>query len=65
MYFGQVKVIDSLNGILAHTITLDGKKFLKGRIISKEDQQYFRKNNINYLICARLTQKDVHEDKAA
>ena len=65
MYFGQVKVIDSLNGILAHTITLDGKKFLKGRIISKEDQQYFIKNNIKYLICAQLTQKDVHEDKAA
>ena len=65
MYFGQVKVTECVNGILAHTVTLDGKKFLKGRIISKEDQKYFIQNNLEYLICAKLTKNDIHEDNAA
>ena len=65
MNFGNVKVHDSLNGILAHTMTIEGKKFLKGRIISKEDQEYFIKHNIDHLICAKLSKKDIHEDDAA
>ena len=65
MYFGQVKVNECVNSILAHTVTIDGKKFLKGRIISKEDQEYFVKNNLEYLICAKLAKKDIHEDNAA
>ena len=65
MNFGNVKVHNSLNGILAHTMTIEGKKFLKGRIISKEDQEYFIKHNIDNLICAKLSKKDIHEDDAA
>ena len=45
MYFGQIKVTECVNSILAHTVTIDGKKFLKGRVISKEDQEHFVKNN--------------------
>ena len=65
MYFGQIKVTECVNSILAHTVTIDGKKFLKGRVISKEDQEHFVKNNLEYLICAKLTKKDIHEDNAA
>ena len=65
MNFGEVKIVNSLHSILAHTITVDGKKFSKGRIISREDQKYLIKNNIDSLICVTLTKQDVHEDNAA
>ena len=65
MNFGKVKIKDSLNGILAHTISIGKKRFSKGRIISKEDQHYFMKHKIESLICATLGETDIHEDKAA
>ena len=65
MYFGNIKVKDSLDCILAHTITINNKTFKKGLIISTNVQDFFVKNKIKTIVCAKLDKNDFHEDKAA
>ena len=65
MFFGKIKVKDSLNCILAHTITINNKTFKKGTIISDIEKKYFSTNKIKTIVCAKLDKNDIHEDKAA
>ena len=39
MYFGNINVKDSVNCILAHTITINKKKFSKGTVITEVDKR--------------------------
>ena len=65
MYFGNINVKDSVNCILAHTITINKKKFSKGTVITEVDKSYFIDNKIKTIVCAKLGKNDLHEDTAA
>ena len=65
MKFGKVFVNKSLNGILAHSMVIDGKKLNKGKIINKTDISLFNRHDIKEITCAILNKKDIQEDKAA
>ncbi|PPR15226.1 MAG: Nicotine blue oxidoreductase [Alphaproteobacteria bacterium MarineAlpha9_Bin3] len=65
MYFGDIKVKDSLNCILAHTIKINNKTIKKGTVISKNVQNYFIENKIKTIVGAKLDKNDIHEDEAA
>ena len=65
MKFGKVFVNKSLNGILAHSMVIDGKKLNKGKIINKTDISLFKRHDIKEITCAILNKKDIQEDKAA
>ena len=59
MKFGKVFVNKSLNGILAHSMVIDGKKLNKGKIINKTDISLFKRHDIKEITCAILNEKDI------
>jgi molybdenum cofactor cytidylyltransferase len=65
MFFGNIKVQDSLNCILAHTIVINNNKINKGTIITKKHKKFFIDNDIKNIVGARLSKNDFHEDDAA
>jgi len=48
MKFGKVFVNKSLNGILAHSMVIDGKKLNKGKIIETGTHNELLKNSMIY-----------------
>ena len=59
MKFGKIFVNKSLNGILAHSMVIEGKKLKKGKIINKTDISLFKRHGIKKITCAILNEKDI------
>ena len=68
MFFGEVKTESSLGGILSSSIEVykDKKKLKisKGTVINKNLVDLFLLNNIKHVICAKLDNDEVEENKA-
>ena len=67
MKFGPVDLTtdSALGAILAHSKQVGKKKFKKGRVLSAEDIEQLRANEIALVIAAQLEENDVAEDAAA
>ena len=65
MYFGEVLIEKSIGNILGHTLNVNGKKFSKGRKISKEDVKILKEFGYRSIICAKSDKNDIHEDVIA
>ena len=67
MFFGEMKTESSLGGILSSSIEIykDKKKLKisKGTVINKNLVDLFLLNNINHLVCAKLDNDEVEEEK--
>jgi len=64
MFFGLMKIIDSEGAILAHSFRLANLIIRKGTKLSKEHIDNLHKLRVKELVCAKLDQNDVNEDKA-
>lgn len=65
MIFGELGLDDAAGAILAHSITIGGKRYGKGRVISDADITAFRSAGLRAVIAARPDKDDLVEDDAA
>ena len=65
MKFGTFPVEDCVGGILAHSISIGGKRMRKGRRLSYEDVDSLRAAEISEIVVALLESGDLGEDEAA
>lgn len=65
MKFGPVPTEKSEGCILAHSIQIEGKKFRKGRQLSRADIEAIQKFGLASVIVASLEEGDLDEDAAA
>ncbi|MEP2186050.1 molybdopterin-binding protein, partial [Roseibium sp.] len=65
MYFGEQPVAEAEGSILAHSRRLDGRVLKKGRVLNNEDLTALKAAGIERIVCARLEENDIPEDKAA
>lgn len=65
MKFGRIPVEQSEGAILAGPIRVHGKKWKKGRKLSRFDVEVLQGIKLKSIIAARLDDKDVDEDAAA
>ncbi|MGB1212945.1 MAG: NTP transferase domain-containing protein [Pikeienuella sp.] len=65
MIFGPTPLADAAGAILAHSLTLDGKRYGKGKTISEADIAAFRAAGLQSVITARPAHDDMGEDAAA
>ncbi|WP_420404856.1 NTP transferase domain-containing protein [Nisaea sp.] len=65
MYFGELPVAEAEGAILAHSRRLDGRSLKKGRVLDREDLEALKAAGIERVVCARLDDGDISEDRAA
>lgn len=65
MKFGDVPVDEAEGCVLAHSMTVAGRKWPKGRVLSPADLFDLRAEGVGTVIAARLEPGDVSEDAAA
>lgn len=65
MFFGEVPVAEVEGAILAHSVTLPGARFRKGRILSANDVTALQDAGCTAVTVARPDPDDVTEDEAA
>ncbi|MBO6559136.1 MAG: molybdopterin-binding/glycosyltransferase family 2 protein [Nisaea sp.] len=65
MYFGELPVAKAEGAILAHSRRLDGRSLKKGRVLDHEDLEALKAAGIDRVVCARLDDGDIPEDRAA
>lgn len=65
MKFGPVKVAQAEGAILAHSVSVDGRRLRKGRVLAREDLVALDTAGVDQIIAAQLEPEDVHEDVAA
>jgi len=65
MIFGDTPLAEAEGAILAHSLSVDGARFRKGRVLSAADIAALRTAGIASITAARLEPGDVHEDAAA
>jgi molybdenum cofactor cytidylyltransferase len=65
MFFGEVPVSEAEGAVLAHSVTLPGAKFRKGRVLSADDVAALGKAGLAGVTVARHDPDDVAEDEAA
>lgn len=65
MRFGPVPPRDAVGAILAHSISVDGKRLKKGRLLGEDDRDALLAGDIPLVTVGRLDPDDVHEDAAA
>ena len=64
MQFGSIKLDKAKGSILAHSIKLKNLNIKKGTIITQEHINELVKNDINFIVCAKLSNNDIEENKA-
>ena len=64
MYFGELPVSEAEGAILAHSRRLEGRALKKGRILDTDDLAALKAAGIERIVCARLDDGDIPEDKA-
>ena len=65
MKFGATPVEDAVGAILAHGITVDGRKLKKGRLLSADDLTKLSEAGIDTVVVAQLEEDDLGEDECA
>lgn len=65
MYFGELPVPEAEGAILAHSRRLEGRALKKGRVLDTDDLAALKAAGIERILCARLDDGDIPEDKAA
>lgn len=65
MKFGPVPPDQAEGAILAHSLTLDGKRMRKGIVLQGADIAVLRAAGVREVTVARLDGSDMHEDEAA
>ncbi|MBC6416375.1 MAG: NTP transferase domain-containing protein [Rhodospirillales bacterium] len=65
MDFGPLPVAQAEGSYLAHTVTLPGGRFKKGRRLTAADIEALAAAGLSEVIAARLGPGDAHEDEAA
>ena len=65
MKFGRFSVPDSTGIVLAHGVEVEGRKFKKGRVLSRADVAALEGAGIEEVAGARIDEDDVTEDAAA
>ena len=65
MKFGSTPLSDAEGAILAHSLTIGGTRFGKGRLITAADNAAFRAAGLAAVITAQPGQDDIIEDDAA
>jgi len=65
MYFGELPVAEAKGAILAHSRRLEGRSLKKGRVLDREDLEALKAAGIESVVCARLDEGDIPEDRAA
>jgi molybdenum cofactor cytidylyltransferase len=65
MQFGPVPPREAAGAVLAHSITVAGRKLRKGRVLSEEDAALLADAGIPAVTVARLSAADLPEDAAA
>ena len=65
MRFGRFSVADSAGIVLAHSIAVEGRKFKKGRVLSRADVAALDGAGVGEVVGARIDEDDVTEDAAA
>lgn len=65
MKFGHTPLDQADGAILAHSQSVGGKRFKKGRRLSAADIEALAADGRDHVIAARLEPGDVHEDEAA
>lgn len=65
MYFGELPVAEAEGAILAHSRRLEGRALKKGHVLDADDLAALKAAGIERIVCARLEENDIPEDKAA
>lgn len=65
MTFGEIDVTTAQGAILAHSVSADGNRFKKGRILSAVDIAQLKRAGVTKVFAAIIDDCDVHEDAAA
>lgn len=65
MQFGELRLEQAQGAILAHSTSVGGVRFKKGRVLSAADLQQLRAAGVKHVMAARLESGDVAEDEAA
>ncbi len=65
MTFGEIDVTTAQGAILAHSVSADGIRFKKGRILSAADVAELQRAGVIKVFAAIIGDCDVHEDAAA
>lgn len=65
MKFGEFPLSDILGGYLAHSVKLKTGLLSKGRLITEQDVQSFRENDITHVMAAIFEPDDISENIAA
>ncbi len=65
MYFGDIPVEKASGAILAHSRKVGGKRFKKGRVLSRDDIEALIDEGVDSVVGAILETDDVAEDEAA
>ncbi len=65
MKFGRVPLPESEGAILAHSLSVNGRRIRKGRKLCSSDVQAMREAGIDEVTVARLESGDLHENDAA
>ncbi|MBB3935278.1 NTP transferase domain-containing protein [Aureimonas phyllosphaerae] len=65
MKFGPVPTAEARGGLLAHALTVDGRRLAKGHALSGDDLRQLQDQGVSEVVVARLDPDDVTEDDAA
>ena len=65
MKFGRIPTDQGEGSILAHSLTVLGRKWKKGRVLSRHDVDVLIDSGFESIVTARLEDGDVDEDSAA
>ena len=65
MKFGDTPLRRAAGCILAHSLLVGGKTFKKGRTLTKDDIDWFNKNDVESVIAVKLGKNDLGENEAA
>ncbi len=65
MRFGPLPLAKAEGAILAHSLTLEGRRLKKGAALSQEDLAHLRRAGFDVVVAARLDPEDLGEDAAA
>jgi molybdenum cofactor cytidylyltransferase len=65
MKFGPVPLQDAEGAVLAHSITLDGRRLRKAHVLTRDDVDAMRRAGMSDVVVAKLSPDDLDEDAAA
>lgn len=65
MRFGPLPLDETEGAVLAHSVTIDGRRLRKAHILTRDDVEAMRRAGIAEVVVAKLSPDDLDEDAAA